>query len=80
MSAHDFRRALADVRCWDARTQAIYEAEGEPIDDCILQNREELIGLCRWIERLEIRGVLSEGETARLQREWIESELEQLGL
>jgi hypothetical protein len=63
----DFRALLADTRCWDAQTQAAYEAQGEPVDDCILQNREELIGLCEFIEEQKIRSFLEIGTwTGRL--------------
>lgn len=57
----DYRAELADVRCWDQQTRAIVEAKGAPIDDCALQNREELIGLCELIEREKIRSYLEIG-------------------
>lgn len=56
-----FREALANDRCWDAETQRIFEARGEPVDDCILQNREELIGLCELIARFDVRSFLEIG-------------------
>ncbi len=70
MSAVDrFRQALAHDRCWDTTTQAIFEKRREPVDDCILQNREELIVLCALIEALEIRSFLEVGIwTGRLVR------------
>lgn len=57
----DFRYELRHDRCWDRKTQAIFERCGEPVDDCILQNREELIALCEFIERREIRSYLEIG-------------------
>lgn len=56
-----FREALAGVRCWDTRTQAMFEKHGEPIDDCILQNREELVVLCEWLARWNVRSFLEIG-------------------
>jgi hypothetical protein len=60
-SPRDFRRALAGERCWDLRTQRIYEAQGEPRDDCMLQCRDELIELCAFIERKHVRSYLEVG-------------------
>jgi hypothetical protein len=57
----NYRAALAHDRCWDRRTQEIYERHGEPLDDCILQNREELIALCEFIEERRIRSYLEIG-------------------
>ncbi len=63
----DFRSELAQVRCWDAHTERVYRATGIPIDDCVLQNREELIGLCEFIEAENIRSYLEIGTwTGRL--------------
>ncbi len=55
------REALADERCWDRETQEIYERTGEPRSDCILQNREELIGLCELIAEHRVRSYLEIG-------------------
>ena len=41
--------------------QARYQAEGEPLEDCILQNREELIRLCEFIEAQGVRSYLEIG-------------------
>jgi len=57
----DFRAALSGVRCWDPGVQAVFEARGEPAVDCSLQNREELIGLCEFIEAHSIRSYLEIG-------------------
>lgn len=56
-----FRELLASERCWDGETQAIFEARGEPIDDCILQNREELILLCELMHEHDVRSFLEIG-------------------
>ena len=60
----DFRAELAGDGCWDRGTQVLFERHGEPLEDCILQNREELIGLCEFIEAQGIRSYL-EVERAR---------------
>jgi hypothetical protein len=57
----DFAAALRDEKCWDRETEAIFEAHGEPLEDCILQNREELVGLCELIERARVRSYLEIG-------------------
>jgi len=57
----DFRHELRNTRCWDQQTQAIFDAQGEALEDCVLQNREELIALCELIERLELRSYLEIG-------------------
>ncbi|MEZ4442392.1 MAG: class I SAM-dependent methyltransferase [Polyangiaceae bacterium] len=67
--ARDFRRELAGDRFWDRRTQRIFEACGEPRDDCALQCREEVIALCEWIEATGVRSFLEVGIwTGRLTR------------
>lgn len=63
----DYRQLLADDRCWDAATQAVYESTGIPLDDCVLQNREELIALCEFIEANKVRRYVEIGAwTGRL--------------
>jgi len=57
----DFRAELAEVKCWDRQTQAIFDAHGEALEDCVLQNREELIALCELIEALDLRSWLELG-------------------
>ena len=59
--ARDFRAALARDRCWDAHTERIYDRTGVPLDDCILQNREDLLAFCGFIEREQIRSYLEIG-------------------
>ena len=57
----DLRHALAPFKCWDQQTQAIFEQHNEALEDCILQNREEVIGLAEFIEANEIRSYLEIG-------------------
>jgi hypothetical protein len=61
VSERDFRAELAGDPCWDRTTQAQFEEHGEPLQDCILQNREELIGLCELIQRHRVRSYLEIG-------------------
>ncbi len=63
----DYRSLLAGDPCWDATTQARYERLGEAAQDRILQNREELLALCRFIEANRVRSYLEIGTwTGRL--------------
>ncbi|HEX7707081.1 MAG TPA: class I SAM-dependent methyltransferase [Thermoanaerobaculia bacterium] len=57
----DFRAETADVKCWDRETHEVFERTGIPGVDHVLQNREELIAFCEWIERNEIRSFLEIG-------------------
>ena len=57
----DFRAELAGDKCWDRVTEALVAEHGEPLEDAILQNREELIGLCELIERERIESYLEIG-------------------
>jgi hypothetical protein len=57
----DFRTELRGVKCWDAQTQAVFDTQGEAVEDCVLQNREELIALCALIERMALRSWLEIG-------------------
>ena len=54
----DLRAALAGTKCWDRQTQALFDEHGEALEDCALQNREELLGLCEFIEAHDIRSYL----------------------
>jgi len=56
----DFRSELASDKCWDRITQERFES-GAVLDDCILQNREELVALCEFIEAQRIRSYLEIG-------------------
>ena len=56
-----FRRLLAEERCWDAEVQRVFEAKGEPLQDCILQDREELIALCEFMQAHRVRSYLEIG-------------------
>jgi Methyltransferase domain len=63
----DFRQELAQVRCWDPRTEELWQTQGVPADDTILQNREELIRFCEFLERHHVRSYLEIGAwTGRL--------------
>ena len=63
----DFAAELADVRCWDQEVQRLFEQHGEPLVDAILQNRDELVGLCEFIEARRIRSYVEIGTwTGRL--------------
>ena len=57
----DFRAKLAPYKCWDRHTQALFEEHNEAKEDCILQNREEVIGLLEFIETHKIRSYLEIG-------------------
>jgi hypothetical protein len=57
----DFAAALRQDKCWDRATEALFQARGEPLEDCILQNREELLGLCEFMEREGVRSYLEIG-------------------
>jgi len=63
----NFRSELCEDRCWDRLTQVRFDERGEALEDCILQNREELIALCGFIEAQRIRSYLEIGTwTGRL--------------
>lgn len=65
----DFRGAVRTDKFWDRHTQRIFEVHGEAIEDCVLQNREEVIGLMEFIETHNIRSYLEIGVwTGRLTR------------
>jgi hypothetical protein len=57
----DVAASLAPFRCWDREVQAVFEAEGEALVDCILQNRAELEQLAMFIERAQVRSFLEIG-------------------
>ena len=57
----DFREELAGERFWDETVEAVFRERGEPLADCILQNREEVIALAEFIERERIRSYLEIG-------------------
>lgn len=57
----DFRSMIAQDKCWDRHTQAIFETQKEAVEDCILQNREEVLGLMEFIETHNIRSYLEVG-------------------
>lgn len=57
----DLRAELAGTKCWDMQTQGLFERHGEALEDCALQNREELLGLCEFIQAHRIRSYLEIG-------------------
>lgn len=57
----DFRAAIAGDKFWDRHTQRIFEQKNEAIEDCVLQNREEVLGLMEFIETHRIRSYLEIG-------------------
>ena len=57
----DYDSALRDTRFWDADVERVYQAEGEPLVDCALQSRAEVVGLCRFIEAEQVRSYLEIG-------------------
>ncbi len=59
--SRSWRRELRPYKCWDRTTEALFQEHGEPLEDCILQNREELIGLCRFMEQHNVRSYLEIG-------------------
>lgn len=57
----DFRKELQDDPCWGPSTEKLFQETGIPKQDCILQNREELIGFCEFLERERVRSYLEIG-------------------
>jgi hypothetical protein len=57
----DFRQELAHERCWDRECEELWRTQGAALVDAPLQNREELIGLCEFIEEHKIRSYLEIG-------------------
>lgn len=57
----DFRALLVQEPCWDTERPFVGNASAEAPGDCILQDREELILFCEWIERRRIRSYLEIG-------------------
>ncbi len=57
----DFRQELEGVPCWGPSTEELFRTTGVPSQDTILQNREELIGLCEFMEREQVRSYLEIG-------------------
>ncbi|HEY9841027.1 MAG: class I SAM-dependent methyltransferase [Candidatus Sericytochromatia bacterium] len=56
----DYRQLLSAHRCWDQAAEDLFR-QGKIPDDQILQNREELIGFCEWLEGQNIRSYLEIG-------------------
>lgn len=60
-SEADFRALLAGEKCWDRATEALFARHGEGLEDAMLQNREEVVALCGFLERAGIRSYLEIG-------------------
>jgi hypothetical protein len=60
-SKPDFRAAFAPFKFWDRQTQQIFDQHNEALEDCILQNREEVLGLAEFIQHNNIRSYLEIG-------------------
>jgi hypothetical protein len=56
----DYRSLLADVPCWDQEVDHLWYVQGK-LKDCVVQQREELIAFCEWIESQQIRSYLEIG-------------------
>ena len=57
----DFRALLANDRCYDDELRAMVAEGGEPLADAILQDRDELVGLCEFIGTHKVRSFLEIG-------------------
>jgi hypothetical protein len=57
----DFAAELAAEKCWDAETERLLALHGEPLEDAILQSRDELVALCELIERERVESYLEIG-------------------
>jgi hypothetical protein len=57
----DFEAELRGERFWDDEMEAIYLREGEALVDRALQHREEVIGLCAFLETHAVRRYLEVG-------------------
>ena len=60
-SPRDFEAELEPLELWDRRCERQLAAEGEVLLDRPLQNRDELVELCRFIEREGVRSYLEIG-------------------
>jgi len=57
----DFDAEIGDERCWDAKAEFHWRTRGVPAVDAVLQNRDEVVALCEWIERHRVRSYLEIG-------------------
>lgn len=60
-AVRDFAAELADVPCWNREAEFNRVHRGVPDVDVALQNRAELVLLCRWIEAMNVRSYLEVG-------------------
>ena len=56
----DYKALLADVPCWDEVGEYLTQVQGHP-GQRLLQNRDELVLFCEWIEAHNIRSYLEIG-------------------
>ena len=59
--SRDFESLLPAELFWDQSTEEIFQARGEPVQDRAIQVRDEVIGLCEFIERKNVRSYLEIG-------------------
>lgn len=57
----DYRELLKEEKFWDLSAERMLDRSKSPPVDAILQNREEIIALCQWIEMNNIRSYLEIG-------------------
>ncbi len=57
----NYRELLKNTRFWNKDTEKFFQENGQPVVDCALQNREEIIALCEFIEKHDIRSYLEIG-------------------
>jgi hypothetical protein len=57
----NFTEELKDEPCWSHSTEKLFRETGVPSQDIVLQNREELIGFCEFLERENVRSYLEIG-------------------
>ena len=63
----DFREELKNDACWGPTTEKLFRETGVPSEDVLLQNREELIAFCEFLEEHNVRSYLEIGNwTGRL--------------
>jgi hypothetical protein len=58
---HDFGKATSGMKFWDLATEDIFNKTGVPLEDSILQNREEFLVFCEWIAAHRITSYLEIG-------------------
>ena len=61
MHKKNFHEELRAVQFWSAETEQVLKEKGLALSDCALQNREEIVKLCEWIEANNISSYLEIG-------------------